>query len=161
MSLICLHSIPKLWKHYVHDLVYTVIDTCTKVFFHCCCSSTQAGFKALLHWITPLSQHAMFLSKHFALCPQRWGSLLGTGTWGERVKAWPRAPTHTTDDAMDRCQNDQNVKAASPCHCAATSVLRNCCLNCSFCIAASGRRRGRRRRRRRRNKGTTLGSLAG
>ena len=35
-----------------------------------------------------------------------------------------------TEEAVDRRQNNRNVKAVSPRHCAATSVLRNCCLNC-------------------------------
>ena len=30
---------------------------------------------------------------------------------------------------MDRRQNNGNVKAVSPRHCAATSALRNCCFN--------------------------------
>ena len=46
------------------------------------------------------------------------------GGGGERVKAPPYAPTRKTEEAVDRRQN-KNVKAVSPRHCAATSVLRN------------------------------------
>ena len=56
-----------------------------------------------------------------------WG---GGGGGGERVKARPRAPTRKTEEAVDRRQNSGSVKAVSPRHCAATSVLRNCCFNC-------------------------------
>ena len=42
----------------------------------------------------------------------------------ERVKA------RKTEEAVDRRQNNGGVKAVSPRHCAATSVLRNCCFNC-------------------------------
>ena len=31
---------------------------------------------------------------------------------------------------MDRRQNNGSVKAVSPCHCSATSALRNRCFNC-------------------------------
>ena len=48
----------------------------------------------------------------------------------ERVKARPRAPTRKSENAVDRRQNHKNVKAVSPRHCATTSVLRSCCLNC-------------------------------
>ena len=43
------------------------------------------------------------------------------------MKARPHAPTRKTEEAVDRCQNDKNVKAVSPRHCVATSVPRNCC----------------------------------
>ena len=71
---------------------------------------------------------------HFALHPQKRGCLLGTGTGGEegeRVKALDRRyhPKKTRETA-DRRQNNGSVKAVSPCHCAATSALRNCCFNC-------------------------------
>ena len=46
------------------------------------------------------------------------------------MKAPPRAPARKTKDAVDRRQNNKNVKAVSPRHCVATSVLRNCCLKC-------------------------------
>ena len=49
---------------------------------------------------------------------------------GDRVKARPRAPTRKTEEAVDRRQNSGSVKAVSPRHCAATSVLRNYCFNC-------------------------------
>ena len=52
------------------------------------------------------------------------------GGGGERVKARPRAPTRKTEEAVDRRQNNGSVKAVSPRHCAATSVLRSCCFNC-------------------------------
>ena len=55
----------------------------------------------------------MFLvSKHFALCPQKRGGLLWTGTGvglggrGERVKAGLRTPTRKTEEAMDHHQNN-------------------------------------------------------
>ena len=54
----------------------------------------------------------------------------GVGGGGERVKARPRAPTRKTEEAVDRRQNNGSVKAVSPRHCAAASVLRNCCFNC-------------------------------
>ena len=46
---------------------------------------------------------------------------------GQKSEARPRAPTRKT---ADRRQNNGGVKAVSPRHCAATSVLRNCCFNC-------------------------------
>ena len=46
------------------------------------------------------------------------------------MKARARAPTRKTEEAVDRRQNDGSVKAVSPRHCAATSVLRNCCFGC-------------------------------
>ena len=52
------------------------------------------------------------------------------GEGGERVKARLRAPTLKTEEAVDHRQNNRSVKAVSPRHCAATSVLRNCCFNC-------------------------------
>ena len=55
---------------------------------------------------------------------------VGWGEGGKRVKARPRAPTRKTEEAVDRRQNDGSVKAVSPRHCAATSVLRNCCFGC-------------------------------
>ena len=44
------------------------------------------------------------------------------------MKAQPRAQTRKTEEAVDRRQN--NTTAVSPRHCAAASVLRNCCFNC-------------------------------
>ena len=52
------------------------------------------------------------------------------GGGAERVKTRLQAPTRKTKVAVDRRQNNKSVKAVSPRHCAATSVLRNCCLNC-------------------------------
>ena len=49
---------------------------------------------------------------------------------GERVKAGSHTATWKTEKAVDHRHNDQNVMAASPRHCTATSVLCNCCLNC-------------------------------
>ena len=46
------------------------------------------------------------------------------------MKARPRAPTGKTEEAVDRRQNNGSVKAVSPRHFAATSVLCNCCFNC-------------------------------
>ena len=37
----------------------------------------------------------------------------GGGGVGERVTARPRAPTRKTEEAVDRRQNNQNVKACS------------------------------------------------
>ena len=54
----------------------------------------------------------------------------GVGGGGERVKAQSHAPTRKTKEAVDRRQNNKNVKAVSPRHCAAACVPRNCCLNC-------------------------------
>ena len=53
-----------------------------------------------------------------------------SGEGGERVKARPRAPTRKTEESVDRRQNDGSVRAVSPRHCAATSVVRNGCFNC-------------------------------
>ena len=39
-------------------------------------------------------------------------------------------PELKTEEAVDRRQNNGSVKAVSPRHCVATSVLRSCCLNC-------------------------------
>ena len=52
------------------------------------------------------------------------------GEGGERLKARPGPPTRKTEEAVDRRQNNQNVKAVSPRHCVATSALRNCSFNC-------------------------------
>ena len=49
---------------------------------------------------------------------------------GKRVKARPRAPTRKTEEAVDRRQNSGSIKAVSPRHWVATSVLRNFCFNC-------------------------------
>ena len=35
-----------------------------------------------------------------------------------------------TRETVDRHQNNGSVKAVSPCHCVATSALRNCCFFC-------------------------------
>ena len=56
-----------------------------------------------------------------------WG---GDGGGGERVKVRPIAPTRKTEEALDLHQNNGSVKAVSLRHCAAASVLRNCCFNC-------------------------------
>ena len=53
----------------------------------------------------------------------------GWGGGGGGVKARPRTPTRKTEEAVDRRQNNNNVKAVSPRHCEATSVLRNCYLS--------------------------------
>ncbi len=47
------------------------------------------------------------------------------GEGEERVKAGPRAPTRKTEEAVDCLQNTQNIKAVSPRHCVAASVLHN------------------------------------
>ena len=39
-------------------------------------------------------------------------------------------PARKTKNAVDRRQNNKNVKAVSARHCTATSVLHKCCLNC-------------------------------
>ena len=55
------------------------------------------------------------------------------GGWGggregdERVEARPRSTTRKTEKAVGRRHNNGSVKAVSPRHCAAASVLRNCC----------------------------------
>ena len=54
----------------------------------------------------------------------------GGGEGGEIVKVRPRVPARKTEEAVDRRQNNGGVKAVSPRHCAAASVLRNCCFNC-------------------------------
>ena len=46
------------------------------------------------------------------------------------MKALPHPPTRKTEEALDRRQNNGSVKAVSPRHCSATSVLRYCCFNC-------------------------------
>ena len=77
---------------------------------------------------------------HFALRPQKRGGLLGTGTgWGGGggggggTKEWRLDRGYhpkQTGETVDRRQNNGSVKAVSPCHCPATSALRNCCFNC-------------------------------
>ena len=55
------------------------------------------------------------------------------GGWGggvNKMKARRRARTRKTEEAVDRRQNNSYVKAVSPRHCVATSVLHNCCLSC-------------------------------
>ena len=69
-------------------------------------------------------------SKGIILLHEKRDCLLETGPGmggggGGRVKAPLQAPTRKTKDAVDRRQNNKNVKAVSPRHCAATSVLRN------------------------------------
>ena len=55
----------------------------------------------------------------------------GRGEEGERVKARPRIrPEKDRIETVDRRQNNGNVKAVCPRHCAATSAPRNCCFNC-------------------------------
>jgi len=55
----------------------------------------------------------------------------GQGRKGKRYSEGSRqAPTRKTKAAVDRRQNNKNVTAVSARHCAATSVLRNCCFNC-------------------------------
>ena len=49
----------------------------------------------------------------------------GTEGKGKKVKAGPRAPTRKTEDAVDRRQNNKNVKAVPHRHCIAASVLHN------------------------------------
>ena len=51
------------------------------------------------------------------------------------MKPQMHAPTWKNEEAMDHHQNDQNVKAVSPRHYVATSVLSNCCFNC--CVEQS------------------------
>ena len=46
------------------------------------------------------------------------------------MKARPRAPTRETEEAVDRRQNNQNVKAIASRHCVATNVLCNCSFKC-------------------------------
>ena len=45
-------------------------------------------------------------SKHFALCPQKRGGLLGTGTGWEEGGGGNRAPTRKTEEVEDRRQNN-------------------------------------------------------
>ena len=55
------------------------------------------------------------------------------GGGGERMKAGLHTPTRKTEEAVDHRQNSGRVKAVSPRHCAATSVLvqlHTCCFNC-------------------------------
>ena len=70
----------------------------------------------------------------FAVRPQKRGSLLGTGGGGgggaAKSEGSTRTPTRKTEEAVDRRQNNQNVKAVSPRRCGATSILGNCCLDC-------------------------------
>ena len=54
---------------------------------------------------------------------------LGGGGGGES-EGRLQAPTQKTKDAVDRHQNNKNVKAVSARHCAAASVPRSYCLNC-------------------------------
>ena len=49
------------------------------------------------------------------------------------MKTRPRIPPEIvkkTGETVDLRQNNGNVKAVSPRHCAATSAPRNCCFNC-------------------------------
>ena len=69
---------------------------------------------------------------HFALCPQKRGGLLGTGTKGKRAREWRLDRGYRpkkTGETVDCRQNNGSVKAVSPRHCAATGALRNCCYN--------------------------------
>ena len=52
----------------------------------------------------------------------------GGGGAGRGQKS--KGSTRKTEEAVDRRQKNQNVKAVSPRHCVATSVLRNRYFNC-------------------------------
>ena len=52
----------------------------------------------------------------------------GGGTKERRLDS--RNRPKKTRETVDRRQNNRSVKAMSPCHCTATSALRNCCFNC-------------------------------
>ena len=55
----------------------------------------------------------------------------GAGGGGEEgVEARLQVPMWMTKDAVDHHQNNKNVTAVFPHHCAATSVLCICCLSC-------------------------------
>ena len=67
------------------------------------------------------------------LRPQKRGCLLGTGTRGKGTKGWRLDRGYRpkkTGETVDRRQNNGNVKAVSPRHCAANRAPRNCCFNC-------------------------------
>ena len=73
------------------------------------------------------------LKDHFALCPQRWGGLLGTGTGGKGTKEWRLNRGYRpkkTRETVDCRQNNGSVKAVSPHHCPATCALHNYRFNC-------------------------------
>ena len=73
-------------------------------------------------------------SDHTALCPHKHGCLLGmVGVGGGGTKEWRLDHGYCqkkTGETVDRHQNNGSVTAVSPRHCAATSALCNCCLNC-------------------------------
>ena len=88
---------------------------------------------------------ACFIPRHLltiiiALRPQKRGCLLGTGTvggggseGGKRAREWRLDRGYRpkkTGETVDRRQNNESVKAASPRHCPATSAPCNCCFNC-------------------------------
>ena len=77
----------------------------------------QSRVRRSNHWAIPAPWRMYFWWSLYTYAP-------------ERVKARPRAPTRKTEEAENRRQNNGSVKAVSPRHCAATSVLRNCCFNC-------------------------------
>ena len=55
----------------------------------------------------------------------------GVAGWGRKREWFDRAlRPGKTEEAVDRRQNNGSVKAVSPRHCVATSVLRSCCFNC-------------------------------
>ena len=56
----------------------------------------------------------------------------GRGRNNEGSTVRPRAPTLKTEEAVDRRQNNHNVRAVSPRHCIANTVLRSSCFNCCF-----------------------------
>ena len=69
---------------------------------------------------------------HVALCPQKQGCLLGTGTGGggwKRAREWRLDCGYRLKETMDCCQNNGSVMAVSPHHCTVTNALRNCCFN--------------------------------
>ena len=72
---------------------------------------------------------AMGPAESFCLRSTKARLLIRDGDGGEgeqKVKARLRVPTRKTEDAVDRRQNNKDVKAVSLRHCAATSVLCIC-----------------------------------
>ena len=68
---------------------------------------------------------------HFAFRPQKRGSLLGTGTGGQKSEGSTADTVRKRPERPWTAARTMEVfKAVSPRHCPATCVLRNCCFNC-------------------------------
>ena len=70
----------------------------------------------MIKLLVPTSTKKVHLSKYFAFRPQKRGGILGTGTGGGEGAGGRggERPTRKTEEAVDRRQNNQNVKAGTP-----------------------------------------------